>query len=100
MSSELFPTEAVTMDSPRLAWMKRHRVLTYHSTIKPAVWYAGLDEANHEFDNPCDFFAKEEAENGDRRIGFGDTEDEAIAVMCEKMHIKLWNEETSDKGAN
>ena len=33
MNNELFPAEAVTMDSPRLAWMKRHGLQVFHTPI-------------------------------------------------------------------
>jgi len=90
--NELFPAEAVAMDSPRLKWMKRNRVVTYHSLIEPAVWYAGFDCREHRYEGPCAFFAREEGANGDLRIGFGDTEDEALTALCQKTGVKLWNE--------
>lgn len=92
--NELFPVESVTMDSPRLAWIKRERVVLYHDTVEPEQWLAGFDFHEIEYSSPSDFFAQEESMNGDLRIGFGDTEDEALAILCQKHGVKLWNEES------
>lgn len=82
--------------SPRLAWMKKHNVITFHLTPKDPdhVWLADFYEDDDlDIDNPAAYFASETASNGERYIGTGDTEDEAIVELCKKRRVKLWNEE-------
>jgi hypothetical protein len=90
--SELFPVEAVQMDSPRLAWMKKHGVITYRSPVEPVCWFAGFQEWWPKLEG-VGFFAKETAHNGDIRVGEGATEDEALCQLAKWEGIKLWNEE-------
>jgi hypothetical protein len=102
--AELFPAEVVAMDSPRLAWLKRHDVLTWHDDGKrdgfqvcPPQWFAGFTHWWPE-KTGIDFFALETAHNGDSRIGEGDSEQEALCQLltCGEARakgIKLWNEE-------
>lgn len=99
MSDELFSAESVAMDSPRLAWMKRHGIITfYHAPGHcPPTWFAGFQCWRPGLTG-IDFFATETAHNGDSRIGEGDTEDEALASLMTCGHarenkIRLWNEE-------
>lgn len=101
---EFFPPEAVAMDSPRLAWMKKHGIITWFDNGRrdgvqecPPEWFAGFA---HWWPGKTgiDYFANETAHNGDSRIGQGDTEIEALAQLltcCEARDagIKLWNEE-------
>ncbi len=95
---ELFPAESVQMDSPRLAWMKREKVLTYHSLAGEdgACWFAAFDEGQYEYEkgNMSDFFCQHLGATGDSECGEGDTEDESIAHLARRAGIKLWNEET------
>lgn len=95
MNNELFPVETVAMDSPRLAWMKRHRVLTFHSMAgyPDALWLAGIDDSPGGYTNAADFFCCECGTYGSSRCGEGDTEDEAIADLAQKHGLHLWNEE-------
>ena len=107
MSEELFPIEAITADSPRLAWMKRNRIVTYHSLPNDphaSRWYAGfwsftdelstleaeaaLEETTGEL-----LFLFEHGRNGETRTGIGSTEHEAIVDLCSKHGLHLWNEE-------
>lgn len=85
--------------SPRLAWIKKHGIITYrHSTgHAPATWFAGFQEwwPNK---SGFDFFFEETANNGDSRVGEGDTEDDALANLltcgdARAAGIRLWNEE-------
>lgn len=96
MSGELFPIESVAMDSPRLAWMKRVGIVTLHSCPGDEwhTWMAGLQSWHPDkASDPFDFFFAETSQHGDSRIGEGDTEDEAIAHLCRRRSIRLWNEE-------
>lgn len=77
--------------SPRLAWIRRHGVVTYFSPIEPAVWYAGF--AGGSIRDAAAWFIAEQERNGDLLIGFGTTEDEAITQAAIKNGIRLWNEE-------
>ena len=72
MSEELFPAENVTVKSPRLRWMEKHKLNTRCSG---KFWFAGQGE-------PI---------NG--RIGSGLTEDDAITAWAKANHVRLWNEE-------
>src|SRR4051812_1993568 len=98
MSTELFRASAVAMDSPRLAWIKAHRVLTFHcleSSDEFAMWLADFDEGVYSYENAADyFFWRCGPHTTDKRsIGIGHTEDDAIAELCQKRHVKMWNEE-------
>jgi hypothetical protein len=97
MSDELFPLEAVQMDSPKLAWMKREGVITwYHPGFGdecPPTWFAGFQEWWPDL-KEANFFAEETAHNGDSRCVEGDTEADAICALAKRYEIKLWNEET------
>lgn len=94
--SDLFPADVGQLDSPRLAWMKRHGVITLrHQSEKwliEATWFAGF-QAWHPELGGVDFFAVETGANGDSRIGEGDTEEEALGALARRAGIRLWNEE-------
>ncbi len=92
MSNELFDINSVSMDSPRLAWKKKHSVETEK-----------LERAGDEDDNgdtiPQWVCRIKKLANGARyfpnQIAGGDTEDEALAEYAAKNSIPLWNEEAS-----
>ncbi len=103
VEEEFFPAELVTMDSPRLAWMKRHQVLTY---LLPSTreWLAGFvagpnySKIAASVEETAQWFCDECSENGDSSIGVGSTEDEAISELMSTWYarshsIRLWNEE-------
>ncbi len=89
---ELFPAEAVTMLSPRLAWMKRHGLETEHlpngGTECPETgseiphWICRVVKLNPNFSH-----------YKQREIGMGDTEDDACADYAKNAGVRLWNEE-------
>ena len=89
MSDELFPAEAVTMDSPRLAWMKRHEIRTWFSeSVEPedGPWIAWLrSNAGDEDGIPRDLDA----------CGYGDTEEGALGDLARRHNFHLWNEEAA-----
>lgn len=98
---ELFPAEAVTMDSPRLAWCKRHNAVTFHSLIEPAVWMAGFSQNPVAAgDDAAQWMFEECGAHGSSRVGEGDTEDEALAEAARIHGIRLWNEEESPEPKN
>lgn len=83
--NELFSIADVTHESPRLAWMKRHRVETHH-----------LPLAHIDGDEPWRATTTGRAPHqlGDRlHVGTGETEHEAIASLAKRERIPLWNEE-------
>jgi len=81
--------------SPRLAWMKKHNVITYRCP-SDGLWVADFcEDGNEDFKDPYSYFAKETAMNGDHYIGLGQSEDEAITHLCIRCRVKLWNEENS-----
>lgn len=89
--SELFPAEAVAMDSPRLAWLKKHGLEIAHTGNM-----AGLED---DFGDEiplwvCRVVGKGENElYGPCEIDGGDTADEACANLAKARGIPLWNEE-------
>lgn len=87
MNEELFPAEAVTMESPRLAWMKKYGVKTHHA--------AHLSEDEQPW---CAWFSTDEGSNGvpdnPDECGYGSTELEAVGALACESGTKLWNEET------
>ena len=100
MSDELFAPETVQQDSPRLAWMKRHGIITlYHAPGHcPPTWFAGFQRWHPEL-RGVDFFAHETAHNGGSRVGEGESEDEALGnlMTCGEARaakMRLWNEES------
>lgn len=95
MSEELFPVETVSMDSPRLAWIKKHGVVTYHSFPNEPdhCWFAGFQEWWPKLTDRVDFFCHETGWNGDSRLAEGETEDEALATLARYYELPLWNEE-------
>lgn len=93
------------MDSPKLAWLKKHGIITWYDDGRrdgyaacPPQWFSGF-QAWWPGQTGIDYFAAETAENGDSRIGEGDSEDEALAnlMSCGEARnagMKLWFEET------
>jgi len=82
---ELF--DITEQDSPRLAWIKKHAVqITVNKNIRP-----GNDDED-EFGNEI---RPVECRTVTRRskIGFGDTEDEAIHDWALKNKVRMWGEE-------
>lgn len=90
--NELFPEQDMHMESPRLAWIKKHGVITFYSDVEPALWFAGFQDW-HSDKSGIDFFVAETSANGGINIGEGDTEDLAITDLCRKCDVRLWNEE-------
>ena len=97
MTEELFPPESVAMDSPRLAWLKRHGCITM--SFEPHQrfgefdrWIAGFAEGVAGKDAIAQWFCEECGKNGETTIGMGATEDEAIAELAIRYGVRLWNE--------
>jgi hypothetical protein len=89
MSDELFPLTAVSLKSPRLQWMERHGIVTWHS---PCV-----DDGEGPW-NAAQGTIDQVSKEGfrmlmDGRCATGETEDEALTRLCRNLGIKLWNEE-------
>ena len=94
MNEELFPAESVAMDSPRLAWIKKHHCITFHSDLEPECWFAGFSETLIvDRDAQIQWMCDEIGDNGNSSVGEGATEDEAIANAAGIWRIPLWNEE-------
>lgn len=85
MADELFPSEAIASESPRLRWMKAHDVHTLDSRIQPEPWSAWVGELTAAIavggDNP---------EIGGYAVG--ETEDDAICALAKARGWRLWNE--------
>ena len=87
---ELFPLETVASPSPRLAWMRRHRIRTfYRADMEPEFSWAAWSERSGEYTNEDD--ASYMLNEG--HVMFGETEDEALNNFCIENKIKYWNEE-------
>jgi hypothetical protein len=82
---ELFPVSDTKMDSPRLAWLKRHDV--------------SVDKEWDDYFDEFVFVAKimKLYTGGIYRysymVGKGDTEDDALCDLAKKHGLRLWNEE-------
>lgn len=81
MNDELFNPKDVTMDSPKLAWMKKHGIVT--------------DEDKHHTEDSEDdrWYAITRHPDGKRIVGTGATEHDALADWSIKRGVRLWNEE-------
>lgn len=83
---ELFAVETVAMDSPRLAWLKRHKVFTHRRIDHPdeSPWCAW-----------CEIEDQGEClrANGPRAFVYGETEDDALGELAIGRGWGLWNEE-------
>lgn len=92
MNDELFPAEAVTMDSPRLAWMKRHLVYTKFSQgCGEAPWSAWWGQRD-----PVEFLEYHDSDHDHEAImGYGATEEAALVDLAIKWQFPLWNEEAA-----
>jgi hypothetical protein len=93
---DLFPVQTVL--SPRLRWIKRHKVVTYQSCPEDRdtrpFWYAAFDYGDWPgYEDAGDFFAQEIAANGDMRLGIGPTEDDALLDLCAKRQVRHWTVE-------
>jgi hypothetical protein len=90
--NELFPLSAVTMLSPRLAWLEKHGLETEHVCDEPFE----SPETGRDI-TPWVCRSRARRMNGGHfapnEIGGGMTEDEACADFALAAGIKLWNEE-------
>ena len=66
-SDLLFPVPEVL--SPRLAWIKRNEVLTFHTHEKDDRWFAAFNRYEFPFESAADFFCQETGKHGDSRCG-------------------------------
>lgn len=80
--SELFPAEQVSVDSPRLRWLKKHDVATID-------FKEGGEDERGEYKR----WAAGTTNHDNTRWQQGDTEDEAIANWAKAHNVPLWNEE-------
>ena len=72
LQKPVLPAEAVSVKSPRLRWMERHKVNTRCSGT---FWFAGQGEPIQG------------------RVGSGATEDDAITAWAKANGVQLWHEE-------
>lgn len=79
-TGDLFAAADGAVDSPKLAWMKKHGIATREITL-PSV-----SASNRWF---VYFYGCE----GYYQNAYGATEDEALANFARIHHLKLWNEE-------
>lgn len=89
--SELF--EIPVCESPRLKWLKKYNIHTHrNATVK----VGDTCEVTGEKLSPWCATVGAVSANGvwaDGWIGFGDTEDDAIANLARKRGWRMWNEE-------
>lgn len=94
MSDELFPVEAVSMDSPRIAWMKRNSILTHFSPQMEEPWLAIAAMPEDRGKNISQIMSESCRLYDEANLcGYGQTEEEAIVDLAEKNMWPLWNEE-------
>ncbi len=83
MSTELFPLDSIQMDAPRLAWLKKHRVMTLHTPTAEHPWCAWFLRDGETRDNygiPSEY-----------KTGFD--ENDALVELAKAAGLRLWNEE-------
>lgn len=83
------------MDSPRVAWCKRHRIRLHfapHCTESP--WCAWLPE-NDAYPELRKGDNYEGVPNRPDDCGYGCTDEEAIVQLAQVAGLQLWNEEAS-----
>lgn len=88
-NDELFPLDAVFMESPRLRWMKLHGIITCR-VPNDTTWLAGF-QGWWPDRSGLDFFAYETARNGDSRVAEGFSEDDALMELARGYRLPLWN---------
>jgi hypothetical protein len=91
---ELFDPDSVKMDSPRLAWIRKHDVVTHfagHCYESP--WSATFRQDGQEHMTPAGVIMDMLENNDSSSVGFGKTEDEALANLAINWNVPLWNEE-------
>lgn len=90
MNDQLFTDAETRMDSPRLAWMKKHRLHCFATDADAIEDYTpGFD------DGPAPVSCCTDAEMyrlSIRAIGFGNTKEEACSDWASKHHVKDWAE--------
>jgi hypothetical protein len=84
--TELFPTEQITVKSPRLLWMERHGVKTSETMA------GECPETGFEWLSWVAYSGELEISERDR-VGIGETEDDAIADWARINGVRLWNED-------
>lgn len=85
--SELFPPESVSMKSPRLEWLERHRLVLHD-------FGAGGESPETGMDFKRWVCRVQEPDFTERDCGaHGDTQEDAIADWARRNGVKLWNEE-------
>ncbi len=90
---EMFAASEIAMESPRLAWMKKHNAVTFKSVVEPMCWFAGFSEKPlADKEDRAQWMFEELGANGNSRIGEAETEDEALAEAARIWGIPLWNE--------
>lgn len=103
-ADDLFSALETRSLSPKLRWMRDEGIITWYDNGKrdgyaacPAQWFAGFQKWWPGQDGIC-FFAAETAENGDSRIGEGETEGDALADLmtcgeARERKLRLWFEQ-------
>jgi len=66
--------------SPRLQWMRKHGIRTYHNPKMSIPWMAIENETEERGASLC-------------RTERGDSMESALVALARKMGIRLWNEE-------
>lgn len=91
--SDLFDMEAVKMDSPRLAWIKKHKAVTHFAKhCDEAPWTATFRQDEQENLSPAEIIMKILENSDSCAVGFGATENEALQNAAINWSIPLWNE--------
>ena len=87
---ELFPVETITVYSPRLKWMRDHRLVTEKLADTP-----GTESPETGDEIPC-WVCRRRLPSGahyrPRDIGGGDTEELACIDWAKNAGVKPWNQ--------
>ena len=81
--------------SPRLQWMEKHHIKIHYSPeCAESPWLALMPFEEHRAMNIGDIMAEAcRLYDEQGRLGYGSSEDDALAEMARKSGIQLWNEE-------
>ena len=85
------------MDSPRLAWMKRHGIQVWHT---PIDGLCECPETGEEIKAWSCCTLQELDRLSIRAVGTGDTEEAACVEWARKHHEPLWNQDTPAAPSN
>lgn len=83
MNDLLFPVKESL--SPRLKWMREHEIQSYECPVDEDPWCAVVVPKGQTFGDVVSRCREDD-------LGYGDTENEALIALAQKLNIPLWNQ--------